>query len=98
MEDEEGDVDFKDLLLNTPETPETEYLRQLFWEELMMALDELPPEQRDVFVWNELEDQTFQEIADRTGQNIKTLISRKGYAVKHLRRRLDAFYQEFLYS
>jgi RNA polymerase sigma factor (sigma-70 family) len=92
---EDGEPFFKDILLATPDTPETEYLRQLFWEELMAALDELPAPQREVFIWNELEDQTFQEIADRTGENIKTLISRKRYAVQHLRTRLDVLYREF---
>ena len=97
-EDEDGALYFKDILLSTPDTPETEYLRQMFWEELMTALDELPEAQRNVFVWNELEDQTFQEIADRTGDNIKTLISRKRYAVQHLRLRLDTLYSEFINS
>ncbi|MCY7327965.1 MAG: RNA polymerase subunit sigma-24, partial [Saprospiraceae bacterium] len=72
------------------------YMRQLFWEELFAALDELPAAQRNVFVWNELEDQTFQEMADRTGENIKTLISRKRYAVQHLRVRLETLYEEFV--
>lgn len=95
-EDEEGDILFKEILLRDNHTPETELLRQLFWEELMEALDELPEAQREVFIWNELEDQTFREISDRTGVNIKTLISRKGYAVKYLRKRLNVLYQEFL--
>ncbi|MEI6412168.1 MAG: sigma factor-like helix-turn-helix DNA-binding protein, partial [Bacteroidota bacterium] len=77
-------------------TPETEHLREVFWQELFAALDELPQAQRDVFVWNELEDQTFQEISDRTGENIKTLISRKRYAVQHLRSRLETLYRELL--
>ena len=94
--DDEGELHFKDILLAAPDTPETEYFRQLFWDELFAALDELPAAQRDVFVWNELEDQTFQEIADRTGENIKTLISRKRYAVQHLRVRLGTLYQEFI--
>ena len=76
-------------------SPEDENLKEIFWEELFKALDELPEKQRNVFVWNELEDQTFQQISDRTGVNIKTLISRKRYAVKHLRTRLEAVYQEF---
>lgn len=95
-EDEDGEWNFKEILLATPDTPETEYLRQLFWEELLTALDELPEPQRNVFIWNELEDQTFQEISDRTGDNIKTLISRKRYAVQHLRLRLDTLYREFI--
>lgn len=94
-EDEEGDVFFNDMLLAAPDDPETEYLRQLFWDEFFAALDELPEAQRQVFIWNELEDQTFQTIADRTGENIKTLISRKRYAVQYLRQRLEAFYREF---
>lgn len=95
-EDEDGEIVFKDLLLADDGTPETDYLRELFWQQLMEALDELPENQRQVFVWNELEDETFQEIADRTGENIKTLISRKRYAVQHLRQRLAGLYQDLL--
>ncbi len=95
-ENEEGEALFDELLLADFETPEDVHLRQLVWETLYEALDELPPAQRDVFVWNELEDETFQSISDRTGINIKTLISRKGYAVKHLRRRLADLYEELL--
>lgn len=95
-EDEDGEIVFKDLLLADDGTPESDYLRELFWQQLMEALDELPENQRQVFVWNELEDQTFQEIADRTGENIKTLISRKRYAVQHLRQRLAGLYQDLL--
>ena len=95
-EDEDGEIVFKDLLLADDGTPESDYLRELFWQQLMEALDELPENQRQVFVWNELEDETFQEIADRTGENIKTLISRKRYAVQHLRRRLAGLYQDLL--
>lgn len=68
----------------------------MFWEELLKALDELPPNQRDVFVRNELEEESLQSIADSEGENLKTIISRKGYAVKHLRKRLTTLYQEFI--
>jgi RNA polymerase sigma factor (sigma-70 family) len=95
-EDEDGEFHFKDILLADDNTPETAYLKDLFWEQLNIALDELPENQRQVFIWNELEDQTFQEIADRTGENIKTLISRKRYAVRHLRERLESVYREFV--
>lgn len=95
-EDEDGEIVFKDLLLADDGTPESDYLRELFWQQLMEALDELPENQRQVFVWNELEDETFQEIAERTGENIKTLISRKRYAVQHLRKRLAGLYQDLL--
>ena len=94
IEDEDGDFHWGELLLSDDNTPETEHLRQVFWDELFIALQELPENQRNVFVWNELEDQTFQQIADRTGENIKTLISRKRYAVQHLRRRLESLYNE----
>ena len=70
--------------------------RQLFWEALEKALDELPEKQRNAFVWNELDGETLQQIADRTGDNLKTIISRKRYAVQHLRKRLQTLYDEFL--
>ena len=74
---------------------EDEDLRDLFWEQLFDALDELPENQRNAFVWNEIEEQTFREIADKTGESIKTWISRKGYAVKHLRNKMISVYEEF---
>lgn len=96
-EDEDGEpFGFKDILLAETTSPETENLKQLFWQQLFDALDELPEAQRYVFIQNELEERTFQEIADETGENIKTLISRKGYAVKHLRKRLESIYSEFM--
>jgi RNA polymerase sigma factor (sigma-70 family) len=95
-EDDDGAWNFKDFLLADTSDPETEQLREVFWEELFTALDELPENQRQVFVWNELEDMTLQEIADKTGEKLKTIISRKGYAVKHLRRRLEDVYNDFL--
>ena len=95
-EGEDGEFDFKDILLADTANPETEYIRELFWQELFTALNELPENQRQVFIWNELEDKTLQQIADATGENLKTIISRKGYAVKHLRQRLQTLYTEFL--
>ncbi len=95
-EDENGDTSFQEILLADFNTPETEHLRQFFWEELFAALGELPATQRDVFIWNELDGETFQEISDRTGVNVKTLISRKRYAVVHLRERLADLYEELL--
>ena len=92
----EADPDFTGILLDDSEHPETAYLRNLFWKTLYEALDELPKEQRDVFVWNELEDLSFKEIAARTGENVNTLISRKRYAVLHLRQRLLELYQEII--
>lgn len=76
--------------------PETKQLRQLFHESFFEALQELPENQRNVFIWNELEDKTMQEIANREKENIKTIISRKRYAVQYLRKRLEFLYNEFL--
>jgi len=94
--DEEEDINFADILLTDENDPESVYLKELFWDELFAALDELPLKQRDVFVWNELEDKTLQQIADETSEKLKTIISRKGYAVKYLRNRLQLLYNEFL--
>lgn len=96
FEDEEGETLFLDFLMADDGDPELAFMRQLFWETLDEALEELPENQRDIFVKNELEGFTFQQIAEETGENIKTLISRKGYAVKHLRKRLAVIYQEYL--
>ncbi|PYF72526.1 RNA polymerase sigma factor [Pedobacter nutrimenti] len=95
-EDNEGEINFREILMTDSSTPEAEELKKLFWEQLFTALDELPENQRNVFIQNELEEKTFQDLAKATGENIKTLISRKGYAVKHLRYRLFNLYQEFI--
>jgi RNA polymerase sigma factor (sigma-70 family) len=90
----DDDFRFRDILLADAETPEDQFFKDIFWDELMKALDELPDNQRTVFIQNELEDSTLQEIADQTGENIKTIISRKRYAVQHLRKRLQRLYDE----
>jgi RNA polymerase sigma factor (sigma-70 family) len=88
--------DIKNILLIDDSNPETEFLKEVFWQELFTALEELPEEQRQVFVWNELENLTLQEIADKTGEKLKTIISRKGYAVRYLRQKLETVYAEFI--
>ena len=93
-DEEETGIDFR--LTSENGIPEEEYLRSLFWEQLQVALDELPEEQRQVFIWNELEDIPFEEIAKRTGEKVNTLISRKRYAVLHLRKRLEQLYKEII--
>ncbi|WP_295677242.1 sigma-70 family RNA polymerase sigma factor [uncultured Mucilaginibacter sp.] len=93
-DDEDEALDFKAILMTEATTPETQYLRNLFWEQLFIALDELPEEQRQVFIWQELDDIPFKEIAERTGEKIQTLVSRKRYAVLHLRQRLRQLYNE----
>jgi len=93
-EDENDAADFNSFLFAENTTPETVYLRNLFWQQLFLALDELPNEQKDVFTWHELDDLSFQEIAELTGEKIQTLVSRKRYAVLHLRKRLQQLYKE----
>jgi RNA polymerase sigma factor (sigma-70 family) len=95
-EDEDGELHFTDILLTDSNNPETEHIKNIFWEELFTALDELPDNQRNVFVQNELEDKTLQEIADESGENLKTIISRKRYAVQHLRKRLQHLYNDLI--
>lgn len=96
-ENEEGELSFKEILLaDDTHHPELKQFKNLFWEQLLEALDELPDKQREVFVRNELEDESLQQIADSMGENLKTIISRKGYAVKHLRERLENLYNEFI--
>lgn len=82
------------LLLDDSNNPELALFKENFWDELMEALEELPEKQREVFIWNEIEDLTLQQIADKTGEKLKTIISRKGYAVKHLRTKLNHLYEE----
>ena len=86
------------ILLDDSSNPETANLRALFWKALQEALDELPEEQRSVFVWHELDGLSFKEIAGLTGENVNTLISRKRYAVVHLRERLLDLYREIIES
>jgi len=95
-DDENNEFNFRELLLAGDENLETEHLRNLFWEQLFAALDELPEEQKQVFMLNELEDISFNEIAERTGEKINTLLSRKRYAVLHLRKRLEQLRKDIL--
>jgi RNA polymerase sigma factor (sigma-70 family) len=85
----------EDLLPSPDAGPEALYARNLLLHELELALDELPEEQRKVFVAHELEGRSFKEIAAETGVSVNTLLSRKHYAVLHLRQRLQNIYDEF---
>lgn len=95
-EGEEGGLNWTEFLFDASDNPEKDYLRTLFWEELNNALNELPPEQKQVFILNELEGVPFKEIAERTGETVNTLLSRKRYAVLHLRNRLSVLKDELL--
>jgi RNA polymerase sigma factor (sigma-70 family) len=94
-ENDDGDFNFKEiLLLDDSNNPELGLFKEMFWKEFQQAIEELPPNQKEVYLLNEMEDMTLQEIADQKGENLKTIISRKGYAVKHLRNRLNYLYEE----
>lgn len=84
----------QDVLPAPDDVPENRLLRETIMQALTDALAELPAEQRQVFVWHELEDKSFNEMVAETGVPLKTLISRKHYAVKHLRKRLRTLYEE----
>jgi len=88
-------IDLIDLLPSADGGPDAAFLRSLLLEELDAALDELPDEQREVFLAHELMGYSFNEIAARTGVGLNTLISRKHYAVLHLRQRLRDIYEQF---
>jgi RNA polymerase sigma factor (sigma-70 family) len=97
-DDGEGELlllQLEDMLPSPDAGPEALYARNLLLEELDLALDELPDEQREVFVAHELEGRTFKEMAAETGVSVNTLLSRKRYAVLHLRERLQSVYDEF---
>jgi RNA polymerase sigma factor (sigma-70 family) len=94
--DENGeDLRFEDLLPSPDAGPEALYARHVLLEELKQALDELPKEQRDVFIAHELEGRSFKELSAENGVGVNTLLSRKRYAVLHLRERLQRVYDEF---
>jgi len=94
-ENDDGDFNFKEiLLLDDSNSPELGLFKEMFWKEFQEAIEELPPNQKEVYLLNEMEDMTLQEIADQKGENLKTIISRKGYVVKHLRNKLNYLYKE----
>ena len=97
VEDEDGDVlQIEDLLPSPDAGPEALYVRNVLLDELELALDELPVEQREAFVAHELEGRSFKELSAESGINVNTLLSRKRYAVLHLRERLQDIYNEFM--
>jgi len=97
-DDDEELLPFEDLLPSADAGPEALYARQVLLEELEMAIDELPEEQRDVFVAHELEGRSFKEMAAATGVSVNTLLSRKRYAVRHLRERLQSIYDDLTHT
>lgn len=99
--DEEGDLieEYADLLFpsaDEADSPESKLVRSIVWEELNKALLELPQEQREVFELTEFEDFSLKEISEQKGVSVNTLLSRKHYAVKHLRKRMKVLYDEIM--
>jgi RNA polymerase sigma factor (sigma-70 family) len=101
-DDDDGEIlqDISEILFSdaTTPSPETEYLRSLVWTELDAALAELSPEQREIFELTEMEGIPVKEIAETTGVPVNTLLSRKHYAVLHLRKRMKSLYFDILES
>ncbi len=96
VSDEGEELRLEDVLPSPDDGPEAAYARSVLLDEIEEALGELPVEQREAFIAHEIEGVSFKEIAARTGVGVATLISRKHYAVLHLRRRLQAIYDEFV--
>jgi RNA polymerase sigma factor (sigma-70 family) len=93
---EDGEeLQWEDLLPSPDAGPESAYARSVLLEEMDAALDELPVEQREVFVAHEFLGYSFKELAEQTGVSVNTLLSRKRYAVLHLRKRLQTIYDDF---
>ena len=91
---EDDTLGLEDLLPSPDAGPDAVYARNVLLDEIALALSELPPEQRDVFISHEIEGRSFREISAATGVGINTLLARKRYAVLHLRRRLRSIYDE----
>jgi RNA polymerase sigma factor (sigma-70 family) len=95
-EGEEGELlQIEDLLPSPDAGPEAIYVRNVLLDELELALDELPEDQREVFIAHELEGRSFKDMSAETGVSVNTLLSRKRYAVLHLREQLQSIYDEF---
>ncbi|MDB5199712.1 MAG: sigma-70 family polymerase sigma factor [Chitinophagaceae bacterium] len=92
----EEDIEWEEILFTAKGDAETEYLRNIFWTTLNEALDELPAEQKEVFIAHELDDIPFEKISKQMNVPVATLISRKRYAVLHLRERLETLKNELL--
>lgn len=92
--DEDAPLTLQEILPDLDNTPEATLLREAIWDEITDALDELPADQREIFILNEIEEKGFREIAEETGVSINTLLSRKRYAILALRKRLQRFYDD----
>jgi RNA polymerase sigma factor (sigma-70 family) len=92
--DDDTPLTLQEILPDLGSGPESALLREAIWDEISDALAELPPDQREIFIQNEIEEKGFREIAEETGVSINTLLSRKRYAILALRKRLQKFYDD----
>lgn len=92
--EDDSPLTLQEILPDFGNTPEDILLRETIWDAIMDALDELPPEQREIFIQNEIEERSFRELSEGTGISINTLLSRKRYAILALRKKLQRFYNE----
>ena len=92
--DDDVPLTLQELLPDLGNTPEDAMLREIIWDAVMEAVDELPEAQREVFILNEIEDRSFREIAEEKGVSINTLLSRKRYAILALRKKLQNIYND----
>ncbi len=92
--EEEAPLSLQEILPDLDNSPESTLLREAIWDEIVEALEELPADQREIFIQNEMEERGFREISEETGVSINTLLSRKRYAILALRKRLQKFYND----
>ena len=92
--DDDAPLTLQEILPDLGNTPEDSYLREMIWDAIMEALDDLPADQRQIFIQNEMEERSFREISEETGVSINTLLSRKRYAILALRKKLQQLYNE----
>jgi len=96
--DDDDQLFLHDLIRSSSLSPDKEFDQAMIWDAVEQALEELPPEQRDVFVKHELEGIPFNEMVETSGLSLNTLLSRKRYAILHLRERLKGLYEEIINS
>ncbi len=94
--DDDAPLTLQEILPDLDNSPESTLLREAIWDEISDAMAELPADQREIFILNEIEEKGFREIAEETGVSINTLLSRKRYAIIALRKRLQSFYDDTL--
>lgn len=94
--DDDAPLTLQDILPDLDNSPESILLREAIWDEITDALAQLPADQREIFILNEIEEKSFREIAEETGVSINTLLSRKRYAILALRKRLQNFYDDII--